>query len=369
MSLPTPQPGILDIALYVGGKSSVSGVNRVIKLSSNEGALGPSPKAQAALHETAPDLHRYPDGGCLDLREAIAARHGLDVNTIVCGAGSDELIGLLVKAYVGPGEEVVYSEHGFLMYGIYAMGCGAKPVTVPDEDLVTTADGLLAKVSERTRIVFVTNPSNPTGTYMPADDLKRLRDSLPEHVLLVIDAAYSEFVDRNDFSDGQELAQTTPNTVMLRTFSKLHGLGGARVGWGVFPQEIADVMNRLRSPFNVASASQRAATAAMKDVEFQTLVKTHVAYWRPWVQDQLHALGLRTTESVANFVLVEFPAEGAVTAETVDRYLQSQGIIVRRVTSYGLPNWLRITIGTGEENQALIDCLKTFLKDKPRHQG
>ncbi|GAB3454221.1 histidinol-phosphate transaminase [Insolitispirillum peregrinum] len=361
MSLPTPQPGILDIAAYVGGESSVKGVERIYKLSSNEGALGPSPKAQAALVATAGKLHRYPDGGSTELRKAIAARYGLDPTTIVCGAGSDELIGLLVKAYAGPGDEVLYSEHGFLMYGIYAKGCSAVPVTAPERNLCADVDALLAAVTDKTKLVFVTNPSNPTGTYTSAEDLARLRAALPSHVLLVIDAAYAEYVDRNDYTTGLELAQSTPNTVMLRTFSKLHALGGARVGWGVFPPAIADVMNRLRSPFNLTSSSQAAARAAIEDVEFQALCKTHNDYWLPWMKAELKALGLHTTDSVANFVLVQFPADGAHSAKAAHAFLQNRGLIVRPVGSYGLPEWLRITIGTGEENQMVIAALKDFL--------
>ncbi len=361
MTLPSPQPGILDIAPYVGGESSVKGVTRTYKLSSNEGALGASPKAQAAFAAAAAKLHRYPDGGCTALRQAIAARHGLDAETIVCGAGSDELIGLLVKAYCGPGDEVLYSAHGFLMYAIYAKGVGATPVVAPEVDLQTNVDALLAAVTERTKIVFVANPNNPTGTYITASELKRLRDGLPEHVILGIDAAYAEYVDRNDYSNGLELAQSTANTVMLRTFSKLHGLGGARVGWGVFPLAIADVMNRLRSPFNVGAAAQAAAQAAMEDVAFQSLSKAHNDYWLPWLLAEIRALGLNATDSVANFVLVEFAAEGGKTAEAANAYFQSQGVIIRRMAGYGLPHWLRISIGTGEDNQMVVETLKAFL--------
>jgi histidinol-phosphate aminotransferase len=361
MSLPTPQPGILDIAPYQGGESSVKGVSRICKLSSNEGALGASPKAQAAFAAAAASLHRYPDGGCTVLRQAIATRHGLDADKIVCGAGSDELIGLLVKAYCGPGDEVLYCAHGFLMYSIYAKGVGATPVVAPEADLHTDVDALLAAVTERTKIVFVANPNNPTGTYISASELKRLRDGLPEQVILAIDAAYAEFCSNNDYSCGMDLAQTTPNTVSLRTFSKLHGLGGARVGWGLFPAAIADVMNRLRSPFNVGAAAQAAATAAIEDLEFQALAKAHNDYWVTWLMAEIRALGLEVTDSVTNFVLVHFAAEGDKTAEAANAYLQSKGVIVRRVAGYSLPHALRISIGTGEENQIVIDTLKAFL--------
>lgn len=360
MSLPTPQPGILDISPYQGGAAAVQGVDRVIKLSSNEGALGPSPRAQAAYAAAAGKLHRYPDGGSTALRRAIAARHGLDADRIVCGAGSDELIGLLVRAYCGHGDEVLYPAHGFLMYSIYAKGAGAVPVTVPEDTLRASVDALLDGVTERTRIVFITNPNNPTGTYVTAEELKRLRDGLREDIIMVVDAAYAEFVDRNDYSAGQDLVENTPNTVMLRTFSKIHGLGGARVGWGYFPAAIADVMNRLRSPFNVALPSQIAATAAIEDAEFTALCKAHNDYWLAWMLDALRDLGLEVTDSVANFVLVRFP-DGPRNVQAADAFLQSRGIIARRVAGYGLPDWLRITIGREDENPLVIDAIRDFL--------
>lgn len=362
MSLPTPLPGILDIAPYQGGESALAGLDRVYKLSSNEGPLGASPRAQAAYVETAAKLHRYPDGGCTDLRQAIAARHGLDPERIVCGTGSDELIGLLVKAYAGPGDEVLYSAHGFLMYAIYAKGCGAVPVTAPEVEMTTHVDNLLAAVTPKTRIVFVANPNNPTGTYLPAEELKRLRDGLREDIILAIDAAYAEYVDRNDYSNGVELVESTPNTVMLRTFSKIYGLGGARVGWGYYPAGIADVMNRLRSPFNVSAPAQAAAKAAVEDAEFTALCKAHNDYWLPWLQEQCQALGLATTDSVGNFVLVRFDRSGDKHAEAADAFLRARGIIVRRMGGYGLPDWLRISVGLDEDNHAVVAALKDFLE-------
>lgn len=360
MSLPKPQPGILDIAPYQGGESVIKGVDRVIKLSSNESALGPSPRAVEAYAKVAGQLHRYPDGGSTKLREAIGARHGLDPARIVCGAGSDELIGLLVRAYCGHGDEVLYPEHGFLMYSIYAKGAGAVPVRAPERNLTADIDAVLAAVTERTKIVFITNPNNPTGTYTRAEELVRLRNALPENVLMVVDAAYAEFVDRNDYSDGRDLVDSTPNTVMLRTFSKIHGLGGARVGWGYFPPAVADVMNRLRSPFNVALPSQEAAAAAIADAEFTALAKAHNDYWLPWMIEALRGLGLEVTDSVGNFVLVRFES-GAKNVEAANAFLMQRGIIARRVAGYGLPDWLRITIGREDENPVVIDAIRDFL--------
>lgn len=360
-ALPVPRPGIMDIAPYQGGASKLPGVERVIKLSSNEGPLGASPRAQAAYRAEAARLHRYPDGGATALRAAIAARHGLDPERIVCGAGSDELICLLVRAYAGPGDEILYSAHSFLMYAIYAKGAGAVPVTAPETNLRTDVDNMLAAVTAKTRIVFVTNPNNPTGTYLPAEELRRLRAGLRDDIVLVIDAAYAEYVDRNDFSDGMDLVTETPNTVMLRTFSKIYGLGAARVGWGYFPPAIADVMNRLRSPFNVSAPAQAAATAAIEDVEFTALAKAHNDYWLPWLIGECRKLGLKATDSVGNFALIGFDAEGAKTAAAANAFLESKGIIVRRMNGYGLPDWLRISVGRDDENHAVVAALSEFL--------
>lgn len=360
MSLPTPQPGILDIAPYQGGESAIKGVERVIKLSSNEGALGASPRARAAYIQAAENLHRYPDGGSVKLRQALAERYGLDVDRIVCGAGSDELIGLLIRAYCGQGDEIVYSAHGFLMYAIYAKGVGAVPVTAPEKNLRADVAALTAAVTPKTKIVFIANPNNPTGTYVTPEELRQLRNGLPEHVLLVVDAAYAEYVDRNDYSNGLELVDSTSNTVMLRTFSKIYGLGAARVGWGYFPPAIADVMNRLRSPFNVSLPAQEAARAAVEDVEFTALAKAHNDYWLAWMLEKLRALGLEVTDSVGNFVLVKFE-RGAKNAEAANAFLQSRGIIVRRMGGYGLPDWLRISIGRDDENPLVVEALTDFL--------
>jgi histidinol-phosphate aminotransferase len=360
-NLPQPQPGIMDISPYQGGESGLAGVARVMKMSSNEGPLGPSPRAQAAFAAEAARLHRYPDGGCTALREAIGARWGLDPARIVCGAGSDELIGLLVKAYCGPGDEVLYPAHGFLMYSIYARGVGAVPVAAPETDLRCDVDALLAAVTPRTRVVFVANPNNPTGTYLTAEEMARLRDGLPGKVILAIDGAYGEYVDRNDYTDGRPLVDATPNTVMLRTFSKIFGLGGCRVGWGYFPPAIADVLNRLRSPFNVAAPSQAAARAAVEDGAFLALCKAHNDHWLPWMIDQARGLGLAATDSVGNFALIGFPAEGPRTARAADTVLRAKGIIVRRVEGYGLPDWLRVSVGLDEENRAVIAALAEFM--------
>ena len=272
---PAPRPGILDIAPYVGGEHAGH-----IRLASNEGALGPSPRAMEAYQRVAGELHRYPDGGSKDLRNAIAKRFGLDAERIVCGAGSDELISLLIRAYAGPGDEVLYPEHGFLMYPIGAKSVGATPVKAPETNLTTDVDHLLAHVTPRTKLVFVANPNNPTGTYITAEEMARLHAGLPSNVVLVIDAAYAEYMNSNDYSAGQELVDRHPNVVMTRTFSKIFALGSLRLGWAYCPAGIADVLNRVRGPFNVSAAAQAAGVAAVEDAEFLERSRTHNEQWR-----------------------------------------------------------------------------------------
>jgi histidinol-phosphate aminotransferase len=360
MTAPTPRPGILDIAPYVGGESSVAGVERVIKLSSNESALGPSPRAVAAYQKAAAELHRYPDGGAVELRRAIAQLHGLDMERIVCGNGSDELISLLVRAYAGPGDEVLYSAHGFLMYPIAARSAGATPVTAPERERTADVDALLERVTPRTRMLFLANPNNPTGTYLPRTEVERLVRGLPADVLLVIDAAYAEYVTRNDYGAGAELVEAHPNVVMTRTFSKLYGLASLRLGWAYCPAGIADVMNRVRCPFNVTLPAQRAALAALEDRAFADAVRAHNDVWLPWFSEQARALGLGVTPSLGNFVLVRFP-DPARPAAAANRFLNARGIIPRAMDAYGFPDSLRFSIGQEDEMRAVVDALGDFL--------
>lgn len=360
MSLPQPQPGVMSIKPYVAGKSGAA-TQKIIKLSSNENNLGPSPAAIAAITEYASKINRYPDSSSAELRKAIAEIYKLDASRIVCGAGSDELIGLLVNAYAGAGDEVLYSQHGFLMYKIYTQGAGATPVVAQENNLTADVDALLAKVTGRTRILFIANPNNPTGSYISASELKRLRSGLPENVILVIDGAYSEYADKSDYSDGLELAETSKNTVILRTFSKIYGLSALRIGWGYFPPAIADAINRVRGPFNTSSIGQIAAIAAVRDIKYTQQVKEHNILWREWVTTEIQGTGLKVYPSIANFILVQFP-ETKINAQTANAFLLARGIIPREVTEYGLPDCLRITIGSEEENRTLVDALKEFVK-------
>lgn len=354
-----PKSGILDITPYVGGKSQAS-VAHVRKLSSNENPLGPSPRAIEAYRAHAAKLHRYPDGGSTALRQAIGEVYDLNPDRIICGAGSDELIGLLIHAYAGAGDEVLMSEHGFLMYKIYALGNSATVVTAPEKNLTTDVNALLAKVTPRTKLVFVANPNNPTGSVLPATEIKRLRDNLPPQVILVIDAAYAEYVERPDYTAGAELVEQTANTVMLRTFSKIYGLSSLRLGWGYFPENIADVIHRVRGPFNVSGTAQAAGVEAVKDVDYTANVKQHNTRWLAWLVQEINALGLVAYPSVANFLLIGFPENGP-TAEQANQHLLAEGLIIRDVIAYGLPNCLRASVGTEEENKALIASLTQFM--------
>ena len=355
------RPGILDIAAYVPGEHALPGDGPVYKMSSNESPLGASPAAVEAYRGLCSELHRYPDGGATALREALAATIDADPMQIVCGAGSDEILQLLTRAYAGPGDEVLYSRHGFLMYPIGALSAGATPVAVPERELTADVDGFLARVTDKTKIVFIANPNNPTGTYLSANELARLHAGLPKHVLLAIDAAYAEFVNRNDYEPGVALVNRAENVVMLRTFSKIYALAGLRLGWAYCPPAVADVLNRVRGPFNASAPALAAGVAAVEDTEALQRAKAHNERWLPWLSERLAALGLQLTPSVGNFVLARFPDEPAHNADAAFAFLQSRGILVRQMGGYGLPEHLRITIGTGEEMQAVVAALSEFM--------
>jgi len=358
---PQPRPGVLDIAPYVPGKSSAPGVDKVYKLSSNESPLGPSPKAVVAYQAAAARLEDYPDGAVTDLRAAIGRAFGLDPERIVCGAGSDELLSLLTTAYLNDGDEVIYSAHGFLMYPIYALSHGAKPIAVPEKDHTADVDAILAAVTQRTRIIFIANPNNPTGTYVPFDEIKRLHQQLPPKVILVLDAAYAEYVQRNDYEAGIELVATSENVVMCRTFSKIHGLAAVRLGWLYGPAAIVDVLNRVRSPFNVNTPAMKAGIAAIEDTAHVEASIAHNNRWLPWLTREIEKLGLEVTPSVANFVLIHFPDSKGRTARDADEFLTARGLILRRVAGYGLPDALRMTVGTEEANRLVVQALAEFM--------
>jgi len=358
---PVPRPGILDIAPYVGGEAKIAGVERPIRLASNESALGPSRAAVAAYRALAGEIHRYPDGNAEELRAVLGRRHGFEPARIVCGAGSDELIALLMRSYAGLGDEVLYSRHGFAIYPIAALAAGATSVAAPERALTTDVDALLARVTPRTRAVFLANPNNPTGTYIAAAEMARLHAALPGSVLLVIDAAYAEFVNRNDYEAGATLVDRAENVVMLRTFSKIYALAGLRLGWAYCPLAVAEVLNRVRGPFNVSAAAQAAGIAAVEDTAALERARAHNDAWLPWFSQRLAALGLPLTPSVANFVLPRFPDAPGRDADAAFGFLQSRGILTRKLKAYGLPHHLRITIGTGTEMERVAAVLGEFM--------
>ncbi len=364
MSAPLVRPGILEIEPYVPGKSALAGRKRVIKLASNEGALGPSPEAVKAYRAAARGLDRYPDGGCTALRAAIGRRHGLDPARIVCGAGSDEVLYNLARAYAGPGDEILMTRYGFSMYPIIAHSVGATPVAAPETELTADVDALLGLVTPRTRLLYLANPNNPTGTYIPESELRRLRAGLREDIVLVIDSAYGEYVVRNDYADGAALVDERANTVMTRTFSKIHGLAALRIGWAYCPAPIADALDRLRSPFGVSMPAQAAGAASMDDGAHRDRARDHNAAWLPWLRDRMVELGLEVVPSAANFILVRFPAEPGRTSADANAFLNKRGIIARETTVYHLPDCLRITIGRESEMRACARALGDFVSGK-----
>ncbi len=357
---PVPRAGILDIAAYVPGDSE-SGAERVYKLSSNETPLGASKAAIEAYRQNADQLHIYPDGASVQLRQAIAAAHGLNADRIVCGAGSDELLSLLAQCYLSAGDEAIFTEHGFLVYKIAILCAGATPVVAPESDCTANVDAILERVTPKTRMVFIANPNNPTGTYIPFNEVKRLHSGLPGNVVLVIDAAYAEYVRRNDYESGIELAGQAPNVVMTRTFSKIHGLANLRLGWLYGPDDIIDALNRVRGPFNVNGPALAAGIAAIADRDHIEAAVEHNQTWLPWLDKQFTDLGLNATPSVGNFVLVHFPENQGKSAAEADAFLRARGIVVRRVAAYGFPNALRMSVGTEEANGAAVDTMAEFL--------
>jgi histidinol-phosphate aminotransferase len=360
---PKPKPGVLDIAAYVGGRAHAPGVPPPIyKLSSNESALPPSPEAIEAFKSAQTSLEIYPDGGVEILREAIGEIHGLNPDRIVCGNGSGEILTLLATAYLGPGDEAIFTEHGFLLYRIAILSSGAVPVAVPENNLRADVDAMLAAVTPRTRLVYIANPNNPTGSYLTGEELRRLHAGLPPDVLLVIDAAYSEYVRRNDYDSGIEMVSQFDNVVMTRTFSKIYGLAALRVGWGFCPASVADVLNRLRGPFNVSVPAQRAAAAALKDRKHIEAAFAHNEHWRGWLIEQIRKTGLRADDSAGNFVLIHFPAKPPHTAAEADTFLAARGLILRPVVNYGLPDCLRLTIAGEEANRKVALALADFTK-------
>ena len=360
-----PKPWISGIAPYVPGKSAGADGRPLIKLSANENPLGTGDAARAAFaaaQGAADALSRYPDPGSNILREAIAAKFGLDPARVICGNGSDELLHLAAGTYAGAGDEILYVRYGFAVYEIAARRVGATPIEADDRDYAADVDALLTSVTEKTRVVYLANPNNPTGTLATREEVARLHAGLPKDVLFVIDQAYSEYLAPDQDDGGLELAKTEPNVFVTRTFSKIHGLAAERIGWGYASSDVISALHRIRLPFNVTRAGQAAAVAALGDDDFVTRSREHNARWRAWLAREIEALGnhgVRVVPSATNFLLVLF--EGAVSAETVYNRLMDAGYIVRWLPGQGLPHALRMTIGTEEETRGLAAAIRAAL--------
>ena len=350
---------IMEIHPYSPGESNIETDLPLRQLAANEAPLGPSPRAVKAAQDSVITAHRYPDSGAMALRAKISERYGFPSENLICGAGSDELISLICSAFADEGSEVLYSQHGFLMYKISALAAGATPVAAPETDLRMDVDNMIAAVNERTKVVFVANPNNPTGSFVTGAELARLHAALPPSTLLVIDAAYSEYVDTADYSDGSDLVAAHSNVMMTRTFSKLFGLAALRIGLGYCSEEIVAILNRVRAPFNVSVPAQAAAAAALDDWDWAMNAKQLNNRLLPVVIQRLRGMGLRVYDSVGNFVLIDFESPERSTA--ADAYLRSQGVISRSVAGYGLAHCLRMTIGTEEDMDFIFSALERFI--------
>ena len=360
MARPQPKEGVLKVTPYAGSEAKAEG-GQLINISSNESAFGASARALEAYADAGANLRRYPEIDARSLRQALAAHYDLEPERIICGTGSDQIIDLIALAYAGVGDEVVYSAHGFQMYPIAAHAVGATPVAAPETHLTADVDAIIAAVNERTRIVFLANPNNPTGTFVTRSELARLHAGLPGDVLLVIDAAYAEYVTQAEFEPGIELTRAHDNVVMTRTFSKIYALAALRVGWAYGPTEIIGILDRIRPPFNVNAPAIAGAIAALEDREHTENARRHNSDILSWFTGELAGFGLTVNPSVANFVIVHFDGDSPKHAEAAYQFLLGKGIVTRRVGGYGLPDWVRMSMGTREEMETVRDALKEFL--------
>ncbi len=362
---PEPRPGILDIAPYVPGKAGAPGVVQPVKLSANENLLGASPRALEAFRDCAQSMALYPDGRGTRLRAAVSERYDLEPGRLILGCGTDEVFAMLSQAYLRAGDNIVQGEFGFGAYAIAARANEAEVRYAKERNYRIDVDALLAEVDDRTRLVFVANPANPTGTVLSSGEVQRLHAGLPGHTILVLDGAYAEFCTDPDFTDGLDLAREASNVVVTHTFSKIYGLASLRIGWAYAPLAVADAVERIRLPFNTSIPAQAAAVAALSDLEFQVRSLDLVETWKPWLARQLSDLGLEVVPSSANFLLVGFPQGAKLTAPEAEAFLASRGLLVRGVANYGLPNHIRITIGLEAHNRALIEALTDGLAQTP----
>ena len=361
MSEPKTHSWIEKLDVYVTGKSKANSEKPPVKLSANESALGPSPKAMAAYKNAAEDLHRYPDPAYQELRLTLAHKYKIDHKRIVCGVGSDEILKLVCRAYLKPGDEAVFVAHSFSMYPIAVTSVGGIPIEVDDVDYTANVDKILAAVNEKTKIIFIANPNNPTGTYLPNSEIERLWKNIPDSVLLALDAAYAEFINEEDYDAGISLVEKSQNVIMTRTFSKLYGLAALRLGWGYSCKEISETLDKIRDPFNVPSSAQIAGVEALKDTEFEKLSFDHNQKWRSWLMTELNSLNLTVIPSHTNFILFKFKDE-TKTAKAANDFLLSHGFILRYYSGQGLEKFLRLSVGTEAENKEVISLLKEFME-------
>ncbi len=361
---PKPLPQLAKVKTYVPGEAPKPGKGPSYKLASNENPLGASPKAKAVFAEMAAKLDLYPDGGAQALKAAIAKKNGLDASRIVVGAGSDEIFLMLGRAYLGPGDEMIATEHAFAIYAMIGQQQGATVVEVPEKKFTADVDAILKAVTPKTKLVWLANPNNPTGTYLPYEDVKRLHAGLPPGVLLVLDGAYAEFVRKNDYASGIEMASQYDNVILTRTFSKLYGLAGLRVGWAYAPAHVVDAIERVRMPFNVNLVAQAVAIAALDDDDFTQKSLVHNDKELPRLVGDIRAMGLEVIDGVGNFCVVKFSETKGKTAGEALAYLKERGVTVRSLAGYRMPNHLRISVGTVEGNDAVLRLLKDFLAGK-----
>tara|TARA_Y100000590_G_scaffold190232_1_gene216517 strand:- start:565 stop:1665 length:1101 start_codon:yes stop_codon:yes gene_type:complete len=355
---------ISSVVKYEAGISKLADRKKVVKLSSNEGAFGASPKIKKILKKFENKIFRYPDPESNMLKREISKKYKLNENNIICGNGSDEILATIAKIFSGPSDEILYSEYGFLMYPIAAQLAGAKGIKVKDINYKNSIKNFIKSITKKTKIIFIANPNNPTGTYLTKKELNEFVSKLPKRVLLVIDAAYAEYVTKKDYTSGIDLVKRNNNVIMTRTFSKIYGLAGQRLGWAYCPKYVTDIFNKVRLPFNINKVASEAGIAALKDKSFFARSVKHNSYYLNWLMKEMAKLGLVPITSVTNFILVKFPLKGKFSAIKVNKYLLSKGIIVRSVESYGLKDCLRISIGKQDELIKLIMFLKIYFKKK-----
>jgi histidinol-phosphate aminotransferase len=358
------KPHVQTLRPYVPGKPVEElerelGIGEAVKLASNENPFGPSPRAVAALRQAAAGVHRYPDGACFELRRALSQRLGVAPEQLVFGCGADEMLELLAKCLLGPGDEAVYAWPSFAMYPIVVQGMGATRVAVPlDAARVHDLPAMARAVTERTRLVIVCNPNNPTGTSVGAEAFDRFVESLPATTVLAVDEAYADFARRQDFPDALSWLERRPGTVVLRTFSKINGLAGLRIGYGVADRELAGYLERARHPFNVNRLAEVAALAALEDEAHTERTKRNNAQGIEYLTRELTALGIPVGPTDANFVLAEIGAG-------MHDALLREGVIVRPLAGFGMPEHVRITVGLPEENERLVKALRRLREGTP----